>query len=336
MNAAELLQAIRKRRGRVLTVLVGPVLLAVILWQTDLDALGMLLSSAHPGMVLAAVGVVITFHWLKAIRWKAIMHGQQIDLKLIDCYWIYVAGLFLGLITPGRLGDFAKVWYLRKLGYSYGRSAVSAFLDRILDLLLLAIATLLALLWYAQELMSTKPVIFFMLLSVALFVLVLLSSVFVVFRFCGGTHALGIAEFVRRRIPSKWLSQVREFRHDWNAIPSASWLQILAMTLGGWMSYFGAIFLLVTTVGLPLNFWQATAFFALSSVAGYLPISIAGIGTREALLVVLFSQIGLSPAQALAFSFSILFINIFTTFEGLIGYMIRPLPIGAGAGLKTG
>ena len=336
MNTVELLQAVRKRRGRVLAILVGPVLLVAILSQADLNALGTLLSGANLGRVLAALGVLITFHWLKAIRWKAIMHGQQISLRLIDCYWIYIAGLLLGLITPGRLGDFAKVWYLRKLGYSYGRSAVSAFLDRILDLLLLAIATVTALLWYAQELLPTKPVIFFVLLSFALLVLMLFSSALVAFRFYGATDLLGIAEFGRRRIPSKWLSQIREFRDDWNAIPLTSWLWILVMTLVGWMLYFVAIFLLVTTVGLPLNFWQSTAFFALSSVAGYLPISIAGIGTREGLLIVLFSQLGFSSAQALAFSLSILFINVSTAFEGLLGYMMRPLPIGAGARLKAG
>ena len=214
-------QLATKRAARLLAVLIGPIILIIILLRADLAVLATLLGDAKPGMVLAAVGAVVAFHWLKAVRWTAILRGQGIVLKLLNGYLMYGAGLLLGLITPGRVGDFAKIWYIRKLGHGDGRSSMSVLLDRLLDLLVLALVGLVALVWYAQtSLAGSLPLL-------ALVTLPLLVFAVLVIWFTRWSPAESkrsrLSALVHRYVPTTWLSQVAEFRSDWKAMPSAAW-----------------------------------------------------------------------------------------------------------------
>ncbi len=67
-------------------------------------------------------------------------------------------------------------------------------------------------------------------------------------------------------------------------------------------------------------------FVTFANILSYLPISFAGIGTREATLVYLFATVGISSESALAFSVllfscSYLLIGII----GFIAYMVLKL-----------
>jgi len=53
----------------------------------------------------------------------------------------YAASLFWGIITPDRIGEAAKIIYLKKKGVSVGRGDLSVVLDRLLDLSLLLLLT---------------------------------------------------------------------------------------------------------------------------------------------------------------------------------------------------
>jgi hypothetical protein len=77
---------------------------------------------------------------------------------------------------------------------------------------------------------------------------------------------------------------------------------------------------------LPLSLWQAGACFCLSTLFTLIPVSVAGIGTRELAMVYLFSCLGLPSEQAVAFSFLLLGFLLTHSVIGFLALLIKPPP----------
>ena len=58
-----------------------------------------------------------------------------------------------------------------------------------------------------------------------------------------------------------------------------------------------------------------------------IPISIAGIGTRDAALIVLFLPLSIQKEQIIVFSALILMIYLFSALVGFICWLIKPIKI---------
>ena len=88
----------------------------------------------------------------KALRWNLLntMLGSKYPFwKSIN---VYLTGVLFSLSTPGKLGDFIKIYYLKKdLSLSYTSAFCSTFLDRIFDLLMLMLFSLTGIYIFSQN-----------------------------------------------------------------------------------------------------------------------------------------------------------------------------------------
>jgi uncharacterized protein (TIRG00374 family) len=319
---------------RIIAILIGPAILVVVVWRADVTAISQLLSAMRVETALAAFALVFVFHTLKAARWKVILRGQAIFISYLDCYLMYAVGLLFGLITPGRVGDFVKIWYVRRLGHGYGRSSVSVFADRFFDLLVLAIIGAISLVWFTQTSLVDNSEYFYLILGPPIFVCILLIAM-ATYWTPEAIESSNFNRFVQRWMSSRVLTQIIDFRRDFKAISPATWIWASLTTIGGWLLFWIIIFLLAMSLDLPLTYWQTTALFSLSSVASYLPVSLAGLGTREVIMIGLFDQIGLPLEQALVFSLSIFALNMIIVVEGSIGWLAKPLTLSVLRESKT-
>ena len=98
---------------------------------------------------------------------------------------------------------------------------------------------------------------------------------------------------------------------------------LIIITSISWLFYISAIFYLSESINLGISYWQVGLFFILSSIIALVPISIAGIGTRDLALIVLFSEIGYAKEDAISFSIIILIMYLFTAIIGLISWLIN-------------
>lgn len=100
---------------------IGIAVLLCILSRIDIARVAADLSRTRIPLFLLALCVLVPVIFLKAVRWNALLRFQRISLGMGDAFLIYWAGVFLGSVTPGRLGDFAKIAYVARLGHSLGR-----------------------------------------------------------------------------------------------------------------------------------------------------------------------------------------------------------------------
>jgi uncharacterized membrane protein YbhN (UPF0104 family) len=87
------------------------------------------------------------------------------------------------------------------------------------------------------------------------------------------------------------------------------------------------LWLLFVALRIDLDLTYVIASTSLAGLAALLPISVGGIGTRDATLVILFAMTGHSREEAVALSTLILALNALTWPVGFIAWLWRPLGV---------
>ena len=131
--------------------LLGPALFVYILWRNwnELAGMGRILQEIRWLPLILSIILVFPFVLLKGWRWQVILDdlGQHVPWRKLVLY--YSLGIFMGAAMPGQAGDFLKAWYLKEEGHDLGAALLSTVIDRIFDMLIMALLALsgLYLLW---------------------------------------------------------------------------------------------------------------------------------------------------------------------------------------------
>lgn len=304
--------------------LAGLALLALLLWWLDLAQIGLVLSRADQSLIALAAAANLLMILLKTLRWQIILRPQQIHYPLRPAYLAYWSSIFVGFFTPGRVGEFVKARHVSQdCDISLGRAFSSVLTDRLFDLFALLLAGSAALLTLGGGERQLLVLLGSTLLVLAPFGLFLEDHFFKKCQAWVGQLETRLPGQSRLLSEGSWLVELRQgFRQ-------LTWPWLLAATLLTGLAYalfFGQCYLLALALHLPVGFTPVLYSVALGSLVTLLPISISGLGTREAAIIAYLSTVGV-PAEA-ALSFSLLVFLTFYVAAGLIGavaWWVKPL-----------
>lgn len=317
------------RRGPWLR-LAGVVLLLILLSWLDLKQTGQILQAADGQLIGAAIVINLPMIFIKTIRWQAIMAAQKIRYPLRDAYLAYWSSIFIGFFTPGRLGEFVKAAHVsRDCRVSGGQALSGVLADRLFDLLALLLAGGAALL----ALSGSEADLLMMLGAAAL--LILLPALWINER-CWNWFRQQVqrlenrffgkpALFTRLLAEKSGLSDLRQglYQLTWPWLLAATSLTSLA-----YLVFFFQCYLLALALHLQVGFISVLYSVALGSLVTLLPLSISGLGTREAAIVAYLGTVGVTAEVALSFSLVIFF--TFYVAGGVIGalaWWLKPVAL---------
>lgn len=302
----------------------GLLLLIGLLLRVDLRQLVRLMQQAEVLPVIMALLLLLPLITIKTLRWQALLRAQSVHIRIQPALLAYFGSLFIGLLTPGRLGEFVKAVHVRQeCGTPLTYAISSVFTDRLFDLYLLLIVGGAALLALAPGSIELGALI-------GSFVVVTLPLILFLNDYTFGWVQ---RDWLSRRQdttigrPVTWLIEVRSGMRmlSWPRLLSSTGFTILAYGV-----FFTQCYLLARALDLDLSFIEVSYAVALGSLVTLIPISISGLGTREAAIIAYLSTSGISAEQALGFS-----LLVFLTFylgSGLLGavaWWIKPAPLTA-------
>jgi uncharacterized protein (TIRG00374 family) len=119
---------------------------ALIKWA-GAQGIAEILRNANLALLLAAVLVYVLTLLAWALRWKVLVGALGYGAKLGDVFNAIFVGMFFNNISPGAkgLGEFIRVYYLAKrINAPYGPVTASVMMDRMLDLIPIAVMMVLA------------------------------------------------------------------------------------------------------------------------------------------------------------------------------------------------
>ncbi|MFW6133968.1 MAG: lysylphosphatidylglycerol synthase transmembrane domain-containing protein [Elusimicrobiota bacterium] len=286
---------------------IGPVILAVILFRTDWGSLAGVFSDADYEKLIWVYLLIIPKNIINSYRWHILLKRISIKRKYWDNFKLYFSGLLTGVITPGRIGEFYRIFRLEKEGYSKIKTAFSIFLTRFFDLSLLVVMGFTGIYYFLNITRFDDSKIKLVLLVGVVLVILFFGFIFIFKSY----FAEKIYPVVNRIFK---LETTKEgLKNNLKSINLDLFLKLSLLTVIFWLIYFYQLYLISTMLDINISFLKLIFIFPIVSLAAALPVTIVGLGTRELAMINLLLVFGVVREKSLALSFmnyTILLVNM--------------------------
>lgn len=306
-----------------LKALLSALLVALLLWRVDVAEVGRVLAMASPGLMGLAGLLFFLMHVLNALKLRVLLPELRAGRLLA---YTLVAQLY-ALVLPGQLaGEAVKAYRLsRDEGQGRGRGQGEIGGGRIVSAVAFdkatGIAGLLLLTGGGLALQSAR----FgdgLLVAVGLVLAGLIAATLLLAWAPARTLLLALVGWRAGPKREAWLlGPLRRFLEAWRDQTRRPGRALLSVA-GGIAVQVAAVAgsqSLGLAVGIDQPFSVWCAVIGLMSVIVLMPVTVAGIGLREASLVGLLDPVGVPHAQSLALGFGIL---AFQAMVALLGAVI--------------
>lgn len=300
--------------------LFGLILFVIILSKTNIGEIFQNIKNIKFPSLVFAITLLLPMLFNKALCWNYIKRKQGIKYNLKNSFLMYCSGLYIGILTPGRMGEIAKALYLKKDGYSMGKSLVSAVLDRLSDFVFLLLFLFFGSLFFLT--------IFQKQILISISILIISILLFVIFLKIGLIKwILGklFKVFIPQKYQESWKLNFQDFINDLKIYNFKNYLIIFLITTFSWVFYYLQMYVLARGINLNVPFLYLIISITVAGLITLIPISIFGIGTRDAALILVLAPFLIAKEQVIVFSALILAMSLTAALIGLICYLIKPI-----------
>lgn len=280
-------------------MLVSAGLIALIVWRIDRRQFWETLQSVSLVAVLVLIAFQVLLRGLSALRWHLLVRTTSPQVPLSETTRIAFQSSFLGQPLPGIVGvEALRIIGLARRTGDWAGSVASAVADRLFGLLSLVLMILMGLAIGPAALRD-------------LFMGPVAAALAVVFAAALVLFSPAVRARAERLVPRALLGRVRE-RADrvYSAFDRyrgrpATLAGCLGLALLFQLLRVVLFFVAALLIGQRAEFGYFLAIVPAVTFVALLPVSISGIGVREAAFVMLFTRFGALPGAA-AFTISIL------------------------------
>ncbi len=302
--------------------LIGPVLfLFLITRMVDFKDSIEVLKNANGFLILVAIAFFPVIITIRTLRWRTICQRLEISYTFWESLELYYIGWFIGTFVPHGMGTFFKTIYLKKDGYSLGKSLLSIFLDKIFDLFALIIFGSIGVIYFARFLPGNDlSLMYFVLVAILIILFGLRKKIF---------------HFIKTFLKSYLMRKIRRWaKIDFDTarlvqdIPLQTWLGLISYSLSIVALRSVAMYILALALDLDVGFLFILACRSLVGFALILPVSFMGLGTRDGILMFCFSIAGKSVETAVSLGVAAFLWAMFFRLLGVIfwlKYSVRKL-----------
>jgi uncharacterized protein (TIRG00374 family) len=279
---------------RILSLLISLGILALIYWRMDFTRLGPVFEKCDALWLVLSLGMVLPLTLLTAWRLDQLMPGKT-RLGVGESNRLILVASVLNLFLPSKMGDFAKAWFIKERGHAgAGLAFALVVFEKACDMLSLLLWCAFGLLLYPE-----KNLLFWVM------------TAFVAAGLIGGLLLLGSPTFAGfvfktggRVLPEKMRAKLEKLADAWREMHEFFWrdrarlLLVSATSVLIWFLHLLQIWMFILALRAHAPFLASLALAPLAIFAGLLPLTFAGIGTRDAALIFFFHPYLDAPTAA--------------------------------------
>jgi glycosyltransferase 2 family protein len=302
------------------------VLVGLLVWRIEWGKVAEAFESLDAKYWLLALGLYLATQGVSAVRWQILGHTLGLGGRWRDYLAHYFVGMFFNLVLPTSVGgDVVRAWYLGRPSQPLPRSPeaeearatgrrTAAFLSVLADrvngfAVLIFVAC-------AAAVCCPTPLPSWILATVAGMGAACLL----------GLAAMPLLPWLRQRLPlpervSQLMDAADLFRRDRRGM-----LYVTLLSLVVQLANIVLAWLVGEGLGLGIPFLYYGVLIPLVSILTLLPISLNGMGLREAGTVLLLGPLNVSSASAVTLSLLIFAVYTAASLMGGVVYLFDPSP----------
>lgn len=284
----------------ILKVIISAGLLYAVISKTGIGKVGSTLSSINPLYFLAASLSYIFSIYLSSKRLQLLL-PDGFGMRRI--FSLYLVGSFFNNILPGIIGgDAIKAYYLYKDTGKSSTAVASVFVDRYIGF---AAMMFLGLTAYPFGFGYFKGS--YIEWTLPLIALLFVSGSFLVFGLRIGSRSVFLSELY---------DYFRLYRNRRDVVVKTFFISLIVQAIN-----IVAAYIISLGLGVKIPLLPFFIFIPIISTLATIPVSISGLGVREASFVLLFGFLGISPVYATAISFAWFLSVAVASLPGLVEYL---------------
>ena len=293
--------------------LIGVTLLIYLIVDIGTDEIISTFLQISPLYVIIAAMLTLPRVLLRNLGWQLILKKQKIFVSYIKSLKIFLIGYFYGSITPGYIGQLMRIPYLKdETNEPVGKLFINTIIEEAIHTMSLYMMMVIGAFFIVDQIPEAFPIA----------CIVLLAHVAVYAYFIKRERGEKTLHFlIRLLIPKKFKSYFTRFVGAfYDDFPNIKYLILpFIVVIPTWIIIYTQIYILGLSLGIEIPYFVFILFLAIANIVAFIPITSAGLGTREATLIFLFSFYGVSPDRALVLSLAgFLLTDVLTGFYGFV------------------
>lgn len=265
---------------------------------------------------------------IRGFRWQVLMRMVGIPYTMWRSTAVWSIGFFAAAITPGKVGDAIRALYVsQETGKNFGECFLTVFIDRLMDLVTVVIFGMITIVIFSYHYIE-------------------IPSLWIIFLAIFGFFFLLLAVMSRRLmrrivrpifsilVPKKYKDQMSlNFNSFYDSLTMyiKKWkgtLYVLILTFAYWALVFCLAWYVTWMLRIEISFGYIFIIMPMVTLVELIPISISGLGTREAASIYFFSVVGIAGAFAVSFSITYLIMGTYlTSILGFIFWLRNPVQL---------
>ncbi|MAG11103.1 hypothetical protein CMI44_02225 [Candidatus Pacearchaeota archaeon] len=290
--------------------IIGIAIFVYILFRLDVSKILLEVKNANSNLLITALFFFLIFMVLQTGKWFVIARVQKIDISYIDAFKINTKTFFYSFITPSRIGVAMRAEYLRRHNGNLGKGLSNYTIDKVLDL-----CALIFIVIFAIAIKAIIPRVYIYYFSIALILLIVGLILFIEEK--RSRKILGI--FLKRIVPKRMKNRGKKlFESFYENMPKKRYFPLFfLMNLLTWIVLETVNYFIGLSLGINVSYFYYLAILPLATLISQIPITIGGLGTREASLIGFFSLLNVEATKV--FSMSMIGLALTAILPAIIG-----------------
>ncbi|GJL50356.1 lysylphosphatidylglycerol synthase transmembrane domain-containing protein [Candidatus Nitrospira salsa] len=298
-----------------LRFVISAALLATLLVYVDLADAWRIIRKAQVEPIAELLVVFLVLRFFSAYRWYVLLHGKNATITFIKVVRLTFTSLFIGTFMPGGI-DLVRVYLLSKATSDLALAFSSMLVERVLALLALFSLVLFGLL--ASPAGLPTVVSYSAWVGLALLGLGCLTLMHHKLRDVINHVFIGQAFTpIRNRFTKLYTHLDAYANQPWLMV----WSIVLAMAIQ--LLRVGCTVIGASALEIELPLMTFVVIVPIIFLVSLIPISIGGLGVREAAFISLLGLVGVQAEAAFSLSVIMYVVNLVTTLPGAFFYIME-------------
>ncbi len=301
--------------------LIGIVLLGYLVYSLGLENINNAFLSIHPIYIILALSLTLPRVIIRNYAWRMIQKEQKIHLTFFQSLKIFMIGYFYASFTPGFAGQLMRLPYMKeKTGERYGK----LFMNTLIEVTLRQIAIYVMIIFGLIMVIERFSEIGLFRTILMIIIVAIIVTIFIVTYFIRKERGEKLLKFlVKYLIPKKFKNTYYGFVNTfYEDFPRITRLIIpFLLSFMTWIIIFSQEYIIVMALGVNISYLSFLLLFPVANIAGYIPITFAGLGTRELVSILIFSTL-FGVAEHKIFVFTLVGFIVTDIFTGFLGFLV--------------